>query len=233
MNHNIFKKASDIVDMGENAYFSYMDEKGYPHTATRSKIKSEGIMSCYFSTNLSGDMAKAIRRDSRSSVCFHSNNNNITLMGDAEIIEDLSIKKDLWIEWFINHYPDGPTDPEYCVIIFTTKSVSLWVDREIAKFDIEQLKKMTSRCGLLCQSCTYRETNNCGTCVATNGHPFYGECQIAVCCQEKNYQHCGECPNMPCSKLFDYSCGEGEHCDNPKGSRLDILRMWHSIRGEY
>ena len=91
-------------------------------------------------------------------------------MGDSEIIEDPKTKKDLWIDWFINHYPEGPTDPEYCVIKFTTKYVSLWVDREIARFDIEQIKNMTSRCGLLCQSCTFRETNNCGTCNVTQVH---------------------------------------------------------------
>lgn len=230
MNHNIFKKASDVVNALENASFAYMDEKGYPHVATRSKMRSEGIMTCWFSSNTSGDFSKAIRKDGRASVCFQDSNNNITLVGDAEIIEDQKIKEDLWLDWFIHHYPQGPTDPEYTVIKFTTKHVSLWLDRSVYKFDINLIKDITSRCGLLCQTCEWREPNNCGTCIATNGHPFYGACPIAVCCQEKGFEHCGDCPEMPCDQLHEYACGDSEHCDSPKGARLDVLRMWHSIK---
>lgn len=32
---------------------------------------------------------------------------------------------------------------------------------------------------------------------------FYGECDKAVCCISKGYEHCGLCPDMPCKKLLD------------------------------
>ena len=42
-----------------------------------------------------------------------------------------------------------------------------------------------SRCGLHCTGCEYKETCGCGGCIETNGHPFHGECPVAVCCQDK------------------------------------------------
>jgi hypothetical protein len=87
-------------------------------------------------------------------------------------------------------------------------------------------KMVDSRCGLLCSKCSYKEPCNCGGCIKTNGHPFHGECPIAICCQAKGYSHCGQCSVMPCEQLYNYSCDGGEHSDNPPGARLVILRGW-------
>ena len=83
-----------------------------------------------------------------------------------------------------------------------------------------------SRCGLLCSSCSYRESCNCGGCVETNGHPFHGECPIADCCQKKGFEHCGQCPDLPCEQLYAYSYLDKEHGDNPPGARIEQLKKW-------
>lgn len=230
MDHNMFKRASDIIASCEEGYFSYIDKSGFPHTATRSKIKSHSISTCYFSTNLSGNMATALLKDSRAGICFRQDNNNITLTGTATVITDPNIKQDMWLDWFINHYPGGPTDPDYCIIKFETKYLSLWIDYKIAESSIESLNNITSRCGLLCQTCEWKEPYNCNGCIASMGNPFHGECPIAQCAQAKGFIHCGQCLDMPCQKLHEYSCGDSEHCDSPKGARLEILKMWKDVQ---
>ena len=82
-----------------------------------------------------------------------------------------------------------------------------------------------SRCGLHCSDCAYREKNNCGGCIETCGHPFHGECPIAVCCQSKGYTHCGECAELPCELLTQYSC-DPECGDKPAGARIDQCKAW-------
>ena len=49
-----------------------------------------------------------------------------------------------------------------------------------------------SICGIDCAECTLN--NVCGGCVQTNGHPFGGECVVAMCCQHKGLGHCTQCP---------------------------------------
>jgi len=82
-----------------------------------------------------------------------------------------------------------------------------------------------TRCGLRCESCSFREKFDCGGCIATMGHPFHGECPVAVCCQEKDLVHCGQCPGFPCALLEQYSC-DPEHGDDPPGARIEQCRKW-------
>lgn len=227
--HNVYKQASDIVSICTEGQFAIIDENGYPKVATRSCIKATGINELYFSSNVSGHLIQSILNNPKSSVCFEKDGNNITLVGTAQLVNDPEVKKNLWLDWFINHYPGGLDDPDYGIIKFTTEYVSLWMDRKVYKFDVADLKQITSRCGLMCNSCEWKVPNNCKGCIASSGNPFYGTCRIATCAQEKELLHCGLCDEMPCELLKEFSCGDGEHCDIPKGARIEVLKMWAEI----
>ena len=82
-----------------------------------------------------------------------------------------------------------------------------------------------TRCGLHCITCEFKQPCNCGGCIETGGHPFHGECPVAVCCQNNGFVHCGECPQIPCELLTQYSC-DPEHGDNPKGARIEQCKKW-------
>ncbi len=82
-----------------------------------------------------------------------------------------------------------------------------------------------TRCGLLCESCTFKDSCHCGGCIATNGHPFHGECPVALCCQEKGHTHCGQCSSFPCPLLTEYS-NDPVHGDTPPGARIKQCRQW-------
>ena len=87
-----------------------------------------------------------------------------------------------------------------------------------------------SRCGLHCTGCQWKESHGCGGCIESNGHPFHGECSIAICCQSKGITHCGECDIIPCSKLYAYSYLDPEHGDKPQGARVQVCRSWAADR---
>lgn len=83
-----------------------------------------------------------------------------------------------------------------------------------------QKPTITTYCGLDCDTCTFREPNGCGGCVATQGKPFHGHCDIAECAVSKGKQFCGDCENSPCETLKKYAF-DPEHGDN--GARIDNL----------
>ncbi|MCK5129668.1 MAG: pyridoxamine 5'-phosphate oxidase family protein [Clostridiales bacterium] len=226
MNANIIKKANDIVNSSTAAYVAVILKEGFPHCATRSSQKPDGIFSCYFSTSTSGDMAQSIINNSKTSVCFNKGADNVSLSGNCEIVSDMSIKKELWNDGLIEYFPKGVKDPEYCVIKFTAKSASLWIDGEVAKFDISDISKPQSKCGILCKVLNNPACGDCKGCMEMDGKPFWGECPVAVCCIDKGYLHCGNCSDMPCDILHEFSCGDSEHCDKPKGARLEMLKYW-------
>ncbi|MGN0352579.1 MAG: DUF3795 domain-containing protein [Roseburia sp.] len=73
-------------------------------------------------------------------------------------------------------------------------------------------------CGLNCSECEFKESQNCGGCIATEGKPFYGFCEVAECAVKKGKRFCGECENFSCEILNRYSF-DPEHGDN--GERIE------------
>ena len=137
MNENIFEKANQVIKACDRAYLGVIDENGYPSVSTVSPIHPENILEIYASTNMGSNKEKRLRHNDKASFCFCAGDNNVTLVGNAEIVTDQTTKSRCWMDWFINHYPGGETDPDYIIIKFTTKRVSLWVDYESAEFTID------------------------------------------------------------------------------------------------
>ena len=232
MNANIFAKANHVIRSRDVAYFGVIDENGFPSVSTVSPAKPESIFEVFFTTNADGNKAKRLQRNNRASLCFQVEGDNITLVGEGEILTDQETKSRYWLDWFINHYPGGVDDPNYVVIRLTTKRVSLWVTGEGAEFTIDELLTVQSRCGLLCDGCVFKESHGCTGCMALAGKPFWGECPVAKCCQDKGFGHCGECSDIPCDMLKEFSCGDGEHCDKPAGARIAVCIAWATKKGE-
>lgn len=142
----------------------------------------------------------------------HKKGNEYEVIGYAkhsETLEDMIIYKAL--------YGEGLT---------WVRPAEMFLDE--GRFTYLGEESVESRCGLHCTTCEWREPCNCGGCIETMGKPFHGECPVAVCCQEKGIEHCGECENIPCELLEQYSC-DPEHGDTPKGARIAQCKRWSRL----
>ena len=82
-----------------------------------------------------------------------------------------------------------------------------------------------ARCGIDCEACDYRERQGCPGCPATAGKPFWGECELALCCIKREHEHCGKCQEFPCPTLvkFAYDKEQGD-----QGERIRHLHSWNA-----
>ena len=80
-----------------------------------------------------GSIESAIGGVKRDLEQRHTQFDNLTLVGQAEVLTDQQSKTKHWQEPFIHIYPGGDSDPNYCVIKFTTKRVSLNISHEGAE----------------------------------------------------------------------------------------------------
>jgi len=140
MNANIIAKANQIIKTCDSVYVGVIDEDGFPSVSTVMPVNTENIFVTYFATGLESNKVRRLHKNNRASVCYHSGGTNITLVGEAEILTDQETKSRCWQKkGFIEHFPGGETDPNYCIVKIITKRVSLWIDNEDAEFTIDEL----------------------------------------------------------------------------------------------
>ena len=138
MNTKLFERANQLIKAYCCASFGVIDESGNPSVSSISLVKPENISELYFTTTLDSNKAKRLSQNNKASICCRDDKGavNITLVGQAEILTDQESKSKYWLNWFAEIYPGGETDPNYCVVKFTTKRVSLWLDDETAEFSL-------------------------------------------------------------------------------------------------
>lgn len=130
MNSELMNKAEEIVRNAKIATIGKIDDKGYPRTSMISNIKTEGLNTLWFTTGLTSSKVKFFTQNNKASVCYTDGENNVTLLGIVDILTDPDLKEQLWLDWFIHYFPGGVTDPNYCLLKFTTKEVHYWIDKQ-------------------------------------------------------------------------------------------------------
>ena len=68
------------------------------------------------------------RKNPKGGLCFYAQGNSVCMTGDVEVITDQNVKQELWQDWFINHFPGGPTDPNYVKLKLTANHATYWID---------------------------------------------------------------------------------------------------------
>ncbi|HWT73678.1 MAG TPA: DUF3795 domain-containing protein [Mobilitalea sp.] len=84
-----------------------------------------------------------------------------------------------------------------------------------------------SRCGVCCNSCERKEKVACKGCVHMD-KPFWGgRCEVKICCEGKNMNHCGECNEFPCNMLSNMGKEQGYDA-SPK---IEQCKKWRNEHG--
>ncbi len=125
MKSEVISKLIKLISESETAVLSSIDENGYPRTIVMSNISAESLDTIYFATGTHSKKVKHYLENPKAGVSY---NDGISLIGEVEVIEDNKLKGELWQESFIEHFPKGETDPDYCVLKFTSKSALVYID---------------------------------------------------------------------------------------------------------
>ncbi|MCL2027985.1 MAG: pyridoxamine 5'-phosphate oxidase family protein [Bacteroidales bacterium] len=123
------------------AFITSVDEEGFPNVkAMLQPRKIEGLKTFYFSTNTSSIRVKQYRENPKASLYFYRKGlvkyQGVMLKGTMEVLEDAEIKKALWQAGDKMFYPQGVTDPDYCVLKFTAVSGRYYCDLRTESFEV-------------------------------------------------------------------------------------------------
>ena len=93
-----------------------------------SMVKAEGISTVWMSTGNDSWKTVDFRNNPKGGLCFYAQGDSVCMTGDVEVITDADIKQELWQDWFINHFPGGPTDPNYVILKFKANHATYWIE---------------------------------------------------------------------------------------------------------
>lgn len=129
----------NLIDKQSTVFISSVDENGYPNTKAmlRPRIR-EGIRVFYFHTNTSSMRVEQYRRNPRACLyaCDRRFFRGVMLTGTMEVLEDKAHKEMLWQEGDTMYYPQGVTDPDYCVLRFTAQGGRFYSNFSSEDFEI-------------------------------------------------------------------------------------------------
>lgn len=138
----VIKLSEELIENSLLAYLSTIDSDGFPITRallnTRyregypefSKFydKLEDKYVLYFSTNTSSSKINHIKENPKVSVYFCNTEDfkGVMFGGELEIVEDMDIKRQFWLETSIRYYPKGLEDPDYTILRFKPKNARFY-----------------------------------------------------------------------------------------------------------
>ncbi len=119
------KTVGNLIDKVNISIISSVDSEGFPNTkAMLPPRMREGIKHIYFSTNTSSMRVNQYIDNPKACLYFYDKRffKGVMLKGTIEVLQDSESKLKIWRDGDERYYPKGVTDPDYCVLRFTTKN---------------------------------------------------------------------------------------------------------------
>lgn len=127
----IEQKATALIEKCSVATLTSITEKGYPRTCVLSIAKAEGFSDIYFITSKCSHIngkATHFETNSKASVCYYTEGDSVTLIGNVEFIEDKKLQESVWNETDRKFFKNGIDDPKFRLIKFHTLEATFWIE---------------------------------------------------------------------------------------------------------
>jgi general stress protein 26 len=137
---NAAQTIGDLIDKQSISFISSIGDDGFPYTkAMLPPRKREGIKIFYFTTNTSSMRVAQYRENPKACIYFCDKRffRGIMLKGIMELLEDSGSKEMIWQDGDAMYYSKGVTDPDYCVLKFTSQSGRYYTNFHSEDFIIE------------------------------------------------------------------------------------------------
>lgn len=122
------EKAMLLLQKSEVVILTSINREGYPRPVPMSKIKADGISVVWMATGKDSLKTRDFNQNPKSGLCFYASGNSVALTGEVEVVTDEVVKKECWQDWFAEHFPLGPADPNYVILKFKANEGTFWVD---------------------------------------------------------------------------------------------------------
>ena len=134
------KTVGNMIDKLKTAFIGSIDGEGFPTIkAMLQPSKRKGIKTIYLTTNTSSMRVAQYRENNHACIYFCDTRffRGVMLRGTMDVLTDSASKEMIWQEGDTMYYPEGVTDPDYCVLKFTAISGRFYSNFKSEDFVVE------------------------------------------------------------------------------------------------
>ncbi|MCL2054907.1 MAG: pyridoxamine 5'-phosphate oxidase family protein [Oscillospiraceae bacterium] len=140
MMRNPEQTIGNLIDKQGVSFIGSVDSDGFPNMkAMLPPRKRDGIKEFWFSTNTSSMRVTQYRENPKACIYFMDKRffRGVMLKGRVEVLEDSETKEMIWREGDTVYYPEGVTDPDYCVLKFTAETGRYYSNFKSEDFEVK------------------------------------------------------------------------------------------------
>lgn len=132
------QKACWVMERTPHVILSSVTTDGYPRALAVSVARLDGIKSIWFATSLSSQKVNNFALNPKAGVCAVRYGDCLSLVGNIMVLTDSATKQSCWRDELQRFFPQGPLDPDFCVLHFRTVAATLWIDGEVQRVKMEE-----------------------------------------------------------------------------------------------
>ena len=134
-------KIAEFIRKQKIAFICSVDGDGFPNVKAMLKPrKSNGLKEFWFSTNTSSMRVRQYRENPKACIYFCHKGliryEGVMLKGTMEVLTDQETKNMIWRKGDTVFYRKGVTDPDYCVLKFTSETGRHYRDLKTEDFSV-------------------------------------------------------------------------------------------------
>jgi general stress protein 26 len=145
------KLSLELIESSKAAYLTTIDSEGYPITRAMFNLRNkeqfpefssfygglDNKFEIYISTNTSSSKTEHIKKNPKISVyyCDPEDFKGVMFGGDVEVINDMNIKKQIWLDWWTKYYFKGLEDPDYTLLRLRPKVAQFYYRLQKVEFE--------------------------------------------------------------------------------------------------
>ncbi len=112
----IIEKATALLAQCKEVTLASINTDGAPRPVPMSKGHTVGYNEVWMATGADSVKVADFKINSKAGLCYSFYGDSVALRGTVEIITDDSIRKEMWQDWYINHFRVSPKTLWVCYV---------------------------------------------------------------------------------------------------------------------
>ncbi|MBA7621265.1 hypothetical protein ES703_28624 [subsurface metagenome] len=145
------KSGLKLMEESKAVILTTIDPDGFPITRAMFNLRNkeqfpefseffenqQNQFTIYISTNTSSSKVAHLNKNPKMCVyfCNAEDFKGFMLGGSVEIVDEMELKKTIWLDWWTRYYPEGVEDPDYTLLRLEPKNAKYYYKLNQVNFE--------------------------------------------------------------------------------------------------